>query len=181
MSPEQYLELDRNAETRSEYYDGEVYPVEAASRAHARVLVNTLHQLKAQLYGQPCEAYTSSMRVRVGSRGPYTYPDIVVACGERSFADERRDILLNPTVIMEVMSLSTEDYDCGGKFVGYRRIESLRDYLAIAEYKLYVEHWTRQPDDRWVRTRYTDREQNVEIASIGCTLALMEVYDRVQV
>jgi Uma2 family endonuclease len=119
------------------------------------------------------------MRVRVGPAGPYTYPDIVVVSGRPSFADHRQDILLNPAVIVEVMSRSTEDYDCGGKFVGYRKLESLRDYLAVAEHKLYVEHWTRHADDRWVRTRYTDREQSIEIPSIGCMLVLSEVYDRV--
>jgi len=181
LSPEQYLALDRKAETRSEYYDGEIYPVEAGTREHARVVVNTLHQLKDQLSGLPCEAYTSSMRVRMASRGPFTYPDIVVVCGERRFADEERDILLNPSVIIEVMSLSTEDYDCGGKFVCYRKLASLREYLAIAEYKVHVEHWIRQADDSWIRTRYADRAQSIEVQSIGCKLALTEVYDRVQV
>jgi Uma2 family endonuclease len=179
LTPERYLELDRKAESLSEFYGGEMYPLEVGTREHERVLVNTFHQIKHQLFGQPCQAYTSSMRVRVGPAGPYTYPDIVVVSGRPSFADDKQDILLNPAVIIEVMSRSTEDYDCGGKFVGYRKLASLRDYLAVAEHKLYVEHWTRQPDDRWVRTRYTDREQSIEIPSIGCMLVLSEVYDRV--
>jgi Uma2 family endonuclease len=181
LTPERYLELDRKAESRSEFYGGEMYPVEAATRQHDRILVNTFHQLKEQFFGQPCQVYTSSMRVRVAPGGPYTYPDIIVVSGLPGFADDKQDILLNPTVIIEVMSQSTEDYDCGGKFVGYRKLASLREYLAVAEYKVYVEHWTRQPDERWVRTRYADREQSIGISSIGCTLGLMEVYDRVQV
>ena len=181
LTPEEYLQLDRKADTRSEYFGGEIYLLEAGSREHARVVVNTLHQIKDQLYGQPIEAYTSSMRVRVAPSGPYTYPDIVVVAGQPAFADGERDILLNPTVIIEVMSLSTEDYDCGGKFASYRKLASLREYLAVAEYRVHVEHWTRQPDDRWTRSRYTDRAQSVEIPSIGCKLDLMEVYDRIQV
>jgi len=181
LTPEEYLEVDRKADTRSEYFGGEIYPLEAGTREHARVVVNTVHQLKHQLYGQPCEVYTSSMRVRVTPSGPYTYPDVVVVSGPPGFSDNERDTLLNPTVIVEVMSLATEDYDCGGKFAGYRKLATLREYVAVSEYKVHVEHWTRQPDDRWARTRYSDRAQMIAIPSIGCTLDLMEVYDRIQV
>src|SRR5262249_16339845 len=114
VTPEEYLELDRKAEVRSEYYDGEIFPVEAPNREHAVILLNIGSELRSQLKGKLCEAYTSCIKVRVAPRGPYTYPDVVVACGERKFADDVRDILLNPTVILEVLSPSSKDNDRAG-------------------------------------------------------------------
>jgi len=180
LTPEEYLELDRKAEQRSEYYNGEIFPVEGATREHGLLLVNLIGELRSQLKGKPCEAYTSCMKVRVAPRGPYTYPDIVVVCGERKFADDLRDILLNPTVILEVLSPSTKDYDRAGKFEYYRGLVSLREYLTVAQNKIHVEHWARQPDNHWLFGDYTDRGQCVVIPSIGCTLALSEVYDRIE-
>src|SRR5215813_12846108 len=99
LTPEEYLELDRKAEVRSEYYDGEIFPVEAATREHALILTNLVMGLGGQVRSKPCEVYAACMRVRVRPRGPYTYPDVVVVCGERSFGENEHDVLLNPTVI----------------------------------------------------------------------------------
>jgi Uma2 family endonuclease len=180
LTPEEYLELDRKAEVRSEYYDGEIFPVEAATREHGVIVANLVMELGPQLKGKPCDIYPGGMRVRVKPRGPYTYPDIVVVCGERTFADDGTDSLLNPTVLLEVLSPSTGDYDRSGKFEYYRGIPSLREYLTVAQDKIHIEYHVRQSENRWLLTDCSDRAQRVVLPSINCTLALSEVYYNIE-
>jgi Uma2 family endonuclease len=179
ITPAEYLERERGAETRSEYLNGYIYAMSGASLKHNRVVAGLAVTLGAQLRRKPCEPFFGDMRVKVSPTGLYTYPDIVVVCGEPWLEDQHFDTLLNPTVIIEVLSASTEAYDRGDKFAHYRALESLTDYLLVAQDKPRIEHYHRQADGRWLYFAAEGLEAGVEIATIGCTLSLAEVYERV--
>jgi Uma2 family endonuclease len=176
---EEYLALERGSESKNEYLDGEIFAMTGASRRHNRIVLNIGITLDGQLRDCGCEIYTNDMRVRVPAANLYTYPDVVVTCGMSSFADEELDTLLNPTLIIEVLSPSTESYDRGSKFAYYRTLPSFAEYLLLAQDRVHVEHHVRQEDDGWLLTERDRREDVLELPSIGCTLALADVYDRV--
>ncbi len=180
-SPEEYLALERKAEYKSEYVNGGVFAMSGASREHNLIAVNVSAEIRSQFRSRPCEVYMSDMRVKVHSTGLYTYPDVVAVCGAPRFEDEHVDTLTNPTVIVEVLSPSTEGYDRGEKFAHYRRLESLQDYVLIAQDKVRVEHFARHngSSGQWVLTEISDPDGTLHMASIGCVLALRDVYDRV--
>lgn len=135
--------------------------------------------LVGQLKGRPCKAYSSDTRLKVSATGLFAYPDLMVVCGQPQFDDVRKDTLLNPMVLIEVLSETTEAYDRGRKFGHYRTLESLVDYLLIAQDQPRIEHFARQPDGRWLYTAYDGLEHIVPIDSIGCALPLADVYDKV--
>ena len=180
-TPEQYLELERAAEHRSEYVSGQVYAMSGASRAHNLIATNLLREVSLQLRGRPCETYPGDMRVKVSGTGLYTYPDVSIACGDPRFEDDHVDTLLNPTVIFEVLSPSTEAYDRGAKFAHYRRLESISDYVLLSQDRPLVEHYLRQGDDSgtWLLTEVTGLDGFLHLTSVGCKLALSDVYERV--
>ncbi len=180
LTPEQYLAHERAAERKSEYFDGEVFAMAGASPAHALIVTNVVRELSTQLRTRHCNVYSSDLRVKAATTGLYTYPDVVVACGELRFDDEQEDTLLNPTVIVEVLSESTQDYDRGGKFEQYRTIDSFAEYVLIAQDKPHVEHFARQPDGRWILAETNHLEDQIEIPSIGARLALADVYEKVK-
>jgi Uma2 family endonuclease len=180
VTPDEYLALERRAEYKSEYFDGEVFAMVGASRKHNLITTNVVRELSLRLKDRPCEVYPSDMRVRILSANVYTYPDAVVVCGEPRFEDEAVDTLLNPTVIVEVLSKSTETYDRGAKFSYYRTPESVAEYLLIAQDEFRVEHYVRQPDGRWMLTDIRGREAAVELDSIRCSLPLRDVYEKVE-
>jgi Uma2 family endonuclease len=177
VSVSEYLDLERRSETKNEYLGGEIFAMAGASRQHNRIVLNLGIALDGQLKGRGCEVYTNDMRVRVPAADLFTYPDVVVACGEPKFVDEGLDTLLDPTLIVEVLSPSTESYDRGAKFGYYRTLPSLTEYLLIAQDRIHVEHFVRQ-EGGWLMTEATQREDVLELPSIGCRLALAEVYDR---
>ena len=180
LTPEQYLEIECKAEFRSEYYQGEMFAMAGASRVHNLAAGNAADHLRHQLRQGTCEVYQADMRVRVGTSGLYTYPDVVVACGPQ-FADEQQCTLLNPVLIVEVLSPSTEAYDRGAKFQHYRAIPSLREYLLVASERMEVELRRLQPDGEWIILKSLDRlEDVVELLSIGCRLSLDDLYKRVE-
>jgi Uma2 family endonuclease len=197
VSQEEYLETERASQHKSEYRDGRVLAMTGASREHNLIAVNIVCELRTQLAGRPCEAYVSDMRVQVRSTGLYTYPDVVVVCGEPQFEDRHVDTLLNPTVIFEVLSPSTEAYDRGEKFAHYRRLESLTDYVLVTEERARVEHYVRLPDDQtpasvtgifrgddtaggyWILSEISDPEGNLRLSSIDCDLAVRSIYERI--
>jgi len=178
-SPEEYLALERQAAHKSEYVNGFIFAMAGASREHNLIAGNVFGELRNQFKGRPCEPYMSDMRVKVSATGLYTYPDVVAVCGERRFEDAEVDTLLNPTVLVEVLSASTEAYDRGDKFSHYLRLESLQEYVMIAQDKVRVEHYLRQEDD-WRFTVIDDRDGTLSLPSIGCELSLREIYDRVE-
>jgi Uma2 family endonuclease len=189
VSPDEYLALERADEHRHEYVGGRIYAMTGASRAHNVIATNTSRALGNQLSARPCETYQSDMRVKVSDTGMYAYPDVVVACGTPAFEDTHVDTLLNPTVIIEVLSPSTEAYDRGDKFAHYRRLASLREYVLIAQDRVHAEHYARQGDrgEQWLLTELaapsTSSGQALDVTlplvSLGCTLALADIYDRV--
>jgi Uma2 family endonuclease len=186
---EEYLALERESEERHEYLDGQIYAMAGESLAHGDISVNLVRELSSQLRGGPCRVLSKDMKVRSGpfpktrrqTRGLFSYPDVVIVCGEPQLHDEYRDVLLNPQVIIEVLSPSTEAFDRGEKFLRYRTyLESLTDYLVVAQNKPLVEHFTRQPNGQWlIAVAVTDPAGSVALTSIGCRLHLGEVYDRI--
>jgi len=179
LTPEEYLAIERKAESKSEYLNGEIVAMTGASREHNLISFNLTREISQQLKGRPCEGYSSDMRVRVPSTRLYTYPDLVVVCGEPQFEDDYLDTLINPTLIIEVLSESTEGYDRGKKFGFYRTIPSLVEYLLIAQDEQRIEQYAKQPDGRWLLSEYRSTEDVAELGSIQCQLALKEVYDKV--
>ncbi len=180
MTVEEYLALERQSETRNEYLNGETFARTGASRRHNRIALNVAMAFDRQLAGRGCEVFVSDMRVRVSAAHHFTYPDVVVACGEPQFADGEADTLLNPTLIVEVLSTSTERYDRGTKFESYRTLPSLAEYVLIAQDRVHVEHFVRQGSGAWLQTETDGREDSVELPPIGCTLALADIYQRVR-
>jgi Uma2 family endonuclease len=175
-TPEEYLAMERQAPFKSEYHAGEIFAMAGASEEHNIITINLTVALASQLRGGPCRPFAADMRVRVGPADLYAYPDVVVVCGERRFADEQRDVLLNPSVIVEVLSPGTEGYDRGDKFAGYQHLESLQEYLLVAQDRPHVEQYTRQADGRWLLSEATHLEAVIHLSSLGADLALSEVY-----
>ncbi|MDX6694038.1 MAG: hypothetical protein QOF02_1641 [Blastocatellia bacterium] len=179
LTPEEYLALERKSEFRSEYINGQMVAMTGASRKHNLIATNITAELRQQLKKKPCEVYANDMRIRVPATGLYTYPDIVVVCGEPKLEDNFFDTLLNPTLIVEILSDSTESYDRGKKFSDYRTVESLAEYLLVAQHEHKVEQYVKQADGRWLLSDVGSLAGKVELASISCVLALDEVYDKV--
>lgn len=180
ITPEEYLSLERQAEYKSEYYDGEMFAITGASRKHNLIAVNIVAELRNQLKGRACEAYSSDMRVHVPATNLYTYPDVVVVCGEPQVEDEYVDTLLNPTLIVEVLSKSTEDYDRGRNFRHYRSIPSFAEYLLVAQDEYRVEQLTKQTATRWLLSEFRSPEDVIQLESIRCSLSLKEIYNKVE-
>jgi Uma2 family endonuclease len=180
LTPEQYLEIERKAKFKSEYYRGEMFAMAGAREPHVLIAGNAFGELRQQLRRRQCKAYSSDMRVRVTPAGLYTYPDIVVVCGEPRFLDDTLDTLLNPTVIVEVLSESTEVYDRIGKFELYRSLDSLAEYLMISSLRVSADLYTRQPDGRWLLTPKTSLEDSLDLESVGCNLLLADLYEKVE-
>lgn len=179
LTPEEYLAIERQAETKSEYADGAMYAMSGASPRHALITANIVAALAVRLKDRPCFVFASDLRLNVNPTGLFTYPDVVVACGELKYRDDRRDTLLNPMVLFEVLSESTEAYDRGRKFEHYRALPSLAEYLLVAQDKPHLEQFVKQPDARWLLGEFSRPEEAVTLPSLGCTLALAEIYAKV--
>jgi len=179
ITPEEYLAIERAAEYKNEYMNGEIFAMTGASRKHNLIVWNISGELKRQLTGKPCEAYPGEMRVKAPLARSYVYPDIVVVCGEPQFEDSYFDTLLNPTLVVEVLSKSTESYNRLAKSAYYRTIESLDEYLLIAQEEYRVEQYIKQPDGRWLLSDVRSLDNVLELNSIGCSLSLRDLYDRV--
>ena len=176
---EEYLAFERAAEYKNEYFDGEIVAMTGASRRHNLINVNVLSEFRGQLKKAPCEVYPSEMRVRIPAANLYTYPDVTVVCGEPEFEDDYVDTLLNPTLVVEVLSKSTASYDRTLKSSYYRTLESLKEYLLISQDEYKVEQYVRQQGGRWLLTDIVSLEGRVELASVPCALELREVYHKV--
>ncbi|HVR97164.1 MAG TPA: Uma2 family endonuclease, partial [Thermoanaerobaculia bacterium] len=164
---------------KSEYLDGEVVAMTGASENHILVVTNLVRELSSQLMQRPCRVYSNDMRVQVSATGLYTYPDVVVVCGDRQFEDGRRDTLLNPTLIIEVFSPTTEAYDRGKKFEHYQALESLSEYVLVVQDEPRVEQFLRQDGSHWLFTATAGLDTTVTLASIQCELAVAGIYDKV--
>lgn len=180
ISPEEYLRFEREAEERHEYDNGRISAMAGESPSHSRVCVSVTRDVSTRLKGKTCEAFSSNMKVYVSAAGKFFYPDLSVVCGEAQYHDKERDALLNPKVIIEVLSPSTEKHDRSVKFQAYQQIESLTDYLLISQDKPLVEHFQRQSGGQWLYTAHRGLSAVVQLSSIDCQLPLAEIYDRVE-
>lgn len=181
MTAEEYLERERAAETKSEFYDGEVFAMAGASRWHSMIVANLVRALGNSLLDSPCRVFSNDLRLQVAETGLFAYPDVMVACGEPRFLDEGQDTLLDPVLIVEVLSPSAADYDRGGKFAHYRSIPSLVDYLTVSQDRAHVERSTRVQDveNRWILDEIHGLDGSVRLDSVGCSLDLVEIYLKV--
>ena len=177
LSRDEYLALERRSELRHQFFNGEMFAMSGASRIHNLIALNLGAELRNQLREKSCEVYTSDMRVLVDATGMYTYPDVVVVCGEPQLEDKHLDTLLNPTVIVEVLSESTAAFDRGRKFAHYQRIASLREYVLIEQEMVRVELYERQGES-WLLTSREDPDASLELPAIGCSVPLREIYAR---
>jgi Uma2 family endonuclease len=186
-SVEQYLEMERGAAERHEFLDGVIYKMSGESLAHSQICINLAGELRAALRGKPCQALSPNMKVRSGpyikeqrtTKGLFSYADLTVVCGQPEFHDKHQDVLLNPTVIFEVLSESTEDFDRGQKFLRYRaQLSSLQEYVLVWQVAPIIEVYARQPNG-WLLSEHKGIENSVYLTSIDCRLSLQELFDRV--
>jgi Uma2 family endonuclease len=151
-----------------------------ASFAHTLIVSNVVGEIRGQLRRRECTVHSADLRVKVSATGLYTYPDVVVVCGQPRFDDDQNDTLLNPKLIVEVLSPSTKDYDRGAKFEQYRTIESLTEYVLIAQDKVHVEHFVRQPDGRWLLEETNRLDGRLTLPSVEAQLAIADIYEKVE-
>jgi Uma2 family endonuclease len=180
LTPAEYLTFERQSDVKHEYFRGEIFAMSGASQKHVTIFMNMSHLLVGQLKGRSCRTFGADMRVKVSPTGLFTYPDLVVVCGRPRFEDKELDTLLNPSVIIEILSKSTEAYDRGEKFAQYRTLDTLTDYLLVSQDKPRIERYVRQADGGWLLTESSGLDAVMPIASIQCQLPLAEVYDRVE-
>ena len=180
FTPEDYLALERVSEIRHEYLNGIVYAMAGESPEHSTICFNLAVAVGIQLKDKPCRGFSPNMKVRTDPSGLFAYPDLAVVCGEPVFHDDKRDVLVNPTVIFEVLSRSTEGYDRGEKFLQYRtHLASLKDYVLISQNKPRIEHYARQPDGQWPCKEVEGLDGELYLPSIDCRLQLADIYARI--
>ena len=183
MTAAEYLEIERAAEFKSEFYDGVMYPLHrgpdgmaGASSSHNRVKENLIGEMFSQLKGSPCSSYSSDQRVQLTPTGMFAYPDIVIVCGKSEFDAEVGDILLNPKVVFEVLSPSTEKYDRGFKFAQYQLQPTLMEYVLVAQDSVRIELFVRQPDNTWLLTNFTDLSEPFSLKTVPVSIPVADVY-----
>ncbi len=176
----EYLELERQSPERHEFHKGEIFLMTGASRWHNLIVTNLLRELSQRLKDRPCRVYPSDLRVHVSDCGLYTYPDVTIVCGEEAYIDDHQDTLLNPLVLIEVLSDSTEKYDRGRKFEMYRTIDSMRAYVLVSQDRALVEVFELQEDRCWRFSAASGLEESIMIGSLDTELSLAEVYDKVE-
>lgn len=178
-TPEEYLELERAALTKSEYYAGEIFAMAGASPVHNLIVANVVGELRSRLRRTPCATLVSDMKVECGPSGLFSYPDATVVCGEMRFHDDFKDMLTNPLLLVKVLSPTTEAYDRGAKFAQYRRLETFREYVLVSQTEARVEVFTRDDDGRWAFTEAVGLDAACSLLSLNISLPLAEVYERV--
>lgn len=178
-TPQEYLALERTAQGKHEYLGGEIFAMGGASERHNLIVSNVIASLNVQLRAKPCKVYPSDMRVKVSPTGLYTYPDVVALCSQARFDDEQQDTLLNPDILIEVLSKSTEAYDRGEKSAHYRKIDSVKEYVLVSQDQRRLEHYVRQPNNHWLLSEVSQTNESLYLAAIGCTLSISDVYDKV--
>lgn len=179
LSPAEYLAFERQAETKHQYVAGEIFAMTGASARHNLIVANLVAELVLQLRDGPCRVFPSDLRVAVSAEGPFFYPDVVALCAEPRFLDGERDTLLNPELVVEVLSPSTEAFDRGSKFAHYRAVPTLHEVLFVAQDARRAEQLSRRDEGHWLLTDHAGPESAIELAVLGCRLELARVYDKV--
>ncbi|MBI4751758.1 MAG: Uma2 family endonuclease [Acidobacteria bacterium] len=180
-TPEEYLNLERAAAYKSEFVNGEIFAMAGASPQHVLIVSNLVRELGVALREGPCLVFSTDLKVRVRSEGPYFYPDVVVVCEEPRFVGPYGDTLENPQLLIEVLSPITQDYDRGGKFEQYRAISSFVEYLLVAQDRIHIEHHVREADGAWRMTETNDVKGQVTLRLVPITLVVREIYARIMV
>ena len=177
LTEEDYLALDRAANYKSEFVDGEMYAMSGGTLRHANLAFSIGAELWLQLKGRKCRVFNSDARVRASEGKAYFYPDISVVCGESKTHANSNDTLINPTVIVEVLSPSTSDYDHGKKFACYREIPTLQSYVLVHSDDILIEQFTRQPNGDWLLSEHRGIDASFAISSIDCSISLRAIYE----
>jgi Uma2 family endonuclease len=180
ITPEEYLRLEREASYKSEYYDGEIFAMAGGTAEHSAIVLNVGGELRTLLKGHRCAPYDSNLRIKIAAADLYTYPDVSVICGPLEYADQHRDMVTNPTLIVEVLSDSTEAYDRGKKFAHYRTLPSFAEYVIVSQKEPLVEVFFKLPDGTWQLTPARGGDAVVRLQSLGIELRLAAVFDRVE-
>lgn len=180
LSESEYLEIERTADLRSEFFNGEMFAMAGGKPEHSLIATNLAREFGTRLKGGPCVAYNADLRIKVEPTGLYTYPDLSVICGALEFASGTDDTIVNPVLLVEVLSESTEAYDRGTKFEHYRRIGSLREYLLVSQKQPRVEQFMRQADGRWLLNEAAGLESTMEIPSLNISVSLREIFANVK-
>lgn len=179
ISPEDYLSTERAALEKHEYYQGEIFAMSGTSLSHNKIFINIIGALTAKLKGKSCQPYGSDLRIHIPKNTLYTYPDISIFCNEPNLTDDQFDTATNPSVIIELLSKSTRNYDMGKKFFLYRDIDSLKEYILVDTEKIYVEKHIRNADNSWTLTDYRSLEDDFYISTIDEQFLLKDIYERV--
>lgn len=179
ITPEEYLQVERQSETKHEYFGGEIFAMAGASRKHCKLSANLMRIIGNTLHQTKCNVYANDFRVKVKETGLYTYPDVIITCGKEILEDQVKDTLLNPLIIIEILSPSTESYDRGKKFSHYRQIESLQNYVLVSQDEPHIELFERQINHQWILSEKVGLENSIEIPAINYLLPLVEVYDKI--
>ena len=174
-----YLSWERASELKHDFYQGEIFSMAGASERHNLIVSNVIGELRAQLKKTPCRVYPGDMRLKIRKTGLNTYPDVMVICGKREFSDDQQDTVLNPDVIIEVLSDSTESYDRGLKFENYRKLSSLKEYIMISQNKQKIEKYFKDENGNWILAESDEESPTITFDSIDCQLSHPEVYDKV--
>lgn len=179
VSVDEYLALDRAAETKSEYVDGEIFAMASASPRHVLIATNIAAELRGRLKSSPCQVYASDLRVQASRGKAFHYPDVAVVCGRPEFRDSRKDTVTNPVVIVEVLSPSTRNYDRGDKFASYRKLDSLREYILIDTNPCHIELYRRREGGIWEFSEIDDCGASLAIPALGISIPFEEIYAKV--
>jgi Uma2 family endonuclease len=179
-TPAEYLDRERKADYRSEYYDGEIFAMAGASEPHNAIANNIARSLGNQLVSRGCRVYQSDMRVKVRATGLYTYPDVVTVCGKPEFDDSVLDTIVNPTILVEVLSPSTANYDRSIKFDHYQQLESLKHFVLAEQVRPHIEVYTREAANRWSFSAFNGLAAVAELPAVGCVLPLSDAYTFVE-
>jgi len=180
LTPEEYLAIEEKAEFKSEYYQGEMFAMAGASKDHNLLNENLSGELHAKLKGSGCRSMSRDQRLRVNPTGLYTYPDLVIVCGPRLYDPRNKDTLLNPNVVFEILSPSTEAYDRGSKFRQYQQVASIREIVLVSQDAMVVDVFERQADDRWMLTTFAGADASMKLATVPVIVPLADIYRDVE-
>ncbi|MEA3212628.1 MAG: hypothetical protein QOE70_5685 [Chthoniobacter sp.] len=180
LTADEYLAVERTAETKSEYHDGQMFAMAGGTAAHAELAANFIGELRALTKRGPCRIYSSDMRIAIPGDRSFVYPDVSGLCGEPQFRDDTRDVLLNPSFVVEVLSPSTEAYDRGRKLAIYMLVPSIVEIVLVSQDQVRVDKYTRQPEGIWRFDVIAGREARARFESLGCEIALADFFDGVE-
>jgi len=180
LTAEEYLAFERQAEARHEFVNGQIVAMAGGTVRHAIICDNLVALMRSKLRGTGCQSFSASLRVKIETTGNYTYPDLSIVCGKLQMEDARQDNLLNPRLIVEVLSPSTERHDRGWKFKNYQLIATFEEYVLVSQDEPRVERFLRQGDVGWLMTHVEGLDKSVQFESLGCELPLREIYEGVE-